>query len=288
MSGNSDVSIRPMNINDLKRAMELSYLEGWNQTERDWRLLIENPLNICIVAEQNNLVAGTATGLNHSNEVGWIGMVIVDKTCRGQGVGKMLLTSMIELLSVVRSVKLDATPAGEPLYRKLGFTEERLIYRMTNPSSGNPGKDSSGFESIKIEPESLPAILNLDRELFGADRAYLIRTLFESYPGKAFMIRNNGKPEGYVFGRDGIRFNHIGPLFAFSPDAARSLFIKASESLFNKPVVLDVLDDKTNFTTWLESAGFVKQRYFIRMYLNNNSYPGQAQYQYLIAGPEFG
>jgi len=67
-----------------------------------------------------------------------------------------------------------------------------------------------------------------------------------------------------------------------------SLFIKASESLFNKPVVLDVPEDKADFTAWLETAGFVKQRHFIRMYLNNNSYQGRPGYQYLIAGPEFG
>ena len=288
MSGNSIFRIRPMDIKDLKRALELSSSEGWNQTERDWRLLIENPLNTCIVAEQNNKVIGTATALNHSKEVGWIGMVLVDKSYRGQGAGKMLLTNIIDLLPEVKSIKLDATPAGEPLYRKLGFTEERKIHRMTNPSSGKPGKDIFGLEPVNLDRESLSDVLKLDRVLFGADRSYLLRTLYEAYPGKAFLIRKNGRLEGYVLGRDGTRFNQIGPLFAFSPDTAMSLFIKASESLFNKPVVLDVPEDKADFTAWLETAGFVKQRHFIRMYLNNNSYQGRPGYQYLIAGPEFG
>jgi hypothetical protein len=41
-------------------------------------------------------------------------------------------------------------------------------------------------------------------------------------------------------------------------------------------------------TDWLETLGFVKQRHFIRMYRNDNPYPGISGNHYLIAGPEFG
>jgi hypothetical protein len=46
---------------DLNQAISLSISEGWNQTEKDWKLLLENPGNICIVAEYDNKVIGTAT-----------------------------------------------------------------------------------------------------------------------------------------------------------------------------------------------------------------------------------
>ena len=87
--------IRPMKPDDLDQAFALSMDEGWNQTMNDWRLLLENPVNICIVAEKDNRVAGTATALNHENKVAWIGMVLVDKVLRGQGAGKMLLEEII-------------------------------------------------------------------------------------------------------------------------------------------------------------------------------------------------
>ena len=288
MSDNSVIKIRPMNINDLGRAMELSCSEGWNQTGRDWKLLLENSINTCIVAEFNGNVIGTATALNHSNKVAWIGMVIVDKRIRGQGVGKMLLADIIDALKSIDSIKLDATPAGLPLYKKLGFKEEFLIYRMINSSTVNAGRSDSDYEPVSIDHTSLPEVLEADRVLFGTDRSYLLRTLFESYPEKAFIIRDSNKLSGYIFGRDGIRYNYIGPLFAFSSDAARSLFTKALQSLSGKPVALDVLEDKADFTAWLESAGFLKQRHFIRMFLKNNSYPGEVKYQFLISGPEFG
>jgi ribosomal protein S18 acetylase RimI-like enzyme len=276
-----------MDLNDLSRAMELSYSEGWNQTEKDWRLLLGNPLNICLVAEHNNMVIGTATALNHSNEVAWIGMVLVDREFRGQGAGKMLLSSLIEMLPGIRSIKLDATSAGQPLYEKLGFRNEHVIYRMTNNCLKKTKNDTTN-ESVNIDQESLAEVLKLDKELFGADRSYLLKSLYKTYPGKAFLTRKNDRLEGYIFGRDGIRLNYLGPLFAFSDCSARALLEKASESLMDEPVALDVLEDKAHFTGMLESAGFVKQRHFNRMFLKSNSYPGNVKCQYLIGGPEFG
>ena len=147
MTGNLPFKIRPMQLTDLDQAINLSKTEGWNQTEKDWRLLLENPVNTCIVAELNNKIAGTATALNHSDEVAWIGMVLVDKSLRGQGAGKMLLTHIIDELKGIKSIKLDATPAGQPLYQKLGFIEEHLIFRMTNTSFVKNGKYRTKFKA---------------------------------------------------------------------------------------------------------------------------------------------
>ena len=164
--------------------MDLSYSEGWNQTERDWRLLIENPLNTCLVAEHNNTVIGTATALNHSNKVAWIGMVLVEKSFRGRGVGKMLLTKIIGALNNVDSIKLDATPVGLPLYRKLGFIDEYKIYRMINPSSQSFEKQPFNYEPVNINPESFSDVLKLDKKIFGTARTYLLRLCLIFIPRK--------------------------------------------------------------------------------------------------------
>jgi hypothetical protein len=38
----------------------------------------------------------------------------------------------------------------------------------------------------------------------------------------------------------------------------------------------------------LQSLGFIKQRAFIRMYKNENSFTGLTEKYFLICGPEFG
>lgn len=288
MPDNLSFKIRPMVQIDLHQAISLSKAEGWNQTEKDWRLLFENPLNICLVAEHQNRVAGTATALNHSNKVAWIGMVLVDKSLRGQGAGKTLLTNIIDKLKLIESIKLDATPEGQSLYQNLGFAEEYKIFRMTNPSLNNFNNKESENEIRHIDLESFSDIIKLDKSIFGADRTYLIWTLLQNYADKAFFLKRDDELDGYILGRDGARFNYIGPVFAHSTESAKTLIAKALESLNNQPVALDILEDKEDLVKWLESIGFVKQRQFTRMFLKTNPYPGIVNNQYLISGPEFG
>ena len=94
--------------------------------------------------------------------------------------------------------------------------------------------------------------------------------------------------EGLVLGRDGTRFSYIGPLNASSYTVALNLICKAFESLKNQPVAVDIHEDKEELIKWMESIGFIRQRQFLRMYLDKNPYPGIMQNQFLISGPEFG
>ena len=288
MAGNLNFFVRQMLLSDLKAALDLSMAEGWNQTEKDWHLMFDNQSNICLVAESSQKVIGTATAINYANLATWIGMVLVDKEFRKKGVGRMLVTNIIEKLKGFRSVKLDARPAGQPLYEKLGFIEERVLFRMTNPSLKSIGKEKFDLVPEPVYRNDLDEIIKFDRSIFGADRTYLLNTILHNNPDKAFMLKQNGRISGYVMGRIGIRFNYIGPVFAFKTNDAKTLIFKALESLNNQPVALDIQADKSELIKWLESIGFIRQRQFVRMYLKNNPNPGKVENQYLIIGPEFG
>ena len=142
-----------MQLGDIGSAMKLSMAEGWNQTEKDWKLFIENAENnACIVAEIDNKVIGTTTAINYSNQVAWIGMVLVDKEYRGRGVSKSLLTNIFKKLRHCKSVKLDATPEGQEVYKKFDFKDEYHIVRMSNASIKNftPGGDDPLPEPIQL------------------------------------------------------------------------------------------------------------------------------------------
>jgi ribosomal protein S18 acetylase RimI-like enzyme len=288
MAENKIFIIRKMRPDDISQAFDLSLKEGWNQTLKDWRLLFDNPQNVCLVAEKDNMVAGTATALNHEDKIAWIGMVLVDKALRGQGAGKMLLEHIISSVKQIKSVKLDATPAGEPLYRKLGFLEEYKIFRMTCDNLNRISDMSPGKNLSSIDQDNLSHITEFDRVIFGADRSNLLMKLLTGNPGRAFFIRKNRTIEGFAFGRDGSRFNYLGPVAATSQVSAMQLICKSLESLNNQAIALDVPEDKADLIRWLESTGFVKQRHFVRMYLKDNPFPGSISNQYLISGPEFG
>ena len=88
--------LRHMQLGDIGGAMKLSNAEGWNQTEKDWKFLIENPQNFCMLAESSKKIIGTTTAINYSNQVAWIGMVLVDKEYRGRGVSNSILTDILK------------------------------------------------------------------------------------------------------------------------------------------------------------------------------------------------
>ncbi len=277
-----------MMISDVDQAMGLSTAEGWNQTEPDWKLLVENPDNVCIVAENYGRIIGTATALNHSGRVAWIGMVLVDKSMRGKGAGKLLMTEIINRLSHVESIKLDATPAGQPLYKSLGFNDEYVIHRMTTSSLKSIEYRYSGEKPMNLKKEWLSRITDRDSSVFGVDRNYLLNRLYSIFPQKAFTFPENNNHWGYIFGRNGTKYNYIGPACASGTEEAKGIISAALDPFHGKSVCLDVLADKTSLISWLESIGFTKQRDFVRMYLNKNPYPGKPEFQYLISGPEFG
>ena len=281
--------LRPMEPGDIGGAMKLSNAEGWNQTEKDWKLFVENPENVCMVAECGNKVIGTTTAINYSNQIAWIGMVLVDKEYRGQGVSKSLLTTIFKKLESCKSVKLDATPDGQQVYKKFDFKDEYLIARMTNLAMKNlPSDDDHDILPEPIQVQHIQEIIALDEIIFGANRTQLIKSLVREYPDKAGLVKRNNRITGFALGRDGNKYHQIGPVVASNITDAKILITKALKKLTNQPIIVDVLYDKEDLLTWLNSIGFIKQRHFIRMYKRENTLPGLTGKQYLICGPEFG
>lgn len=288
MIDKESIHIRKLLSEDIERAMNLVLAEGWNQTEKDWQLLIGNPLNECLAAEADGKLLGTATAINYSNNVAWIGMVLVDKEYRGNGISKILLSSIFEELKSCKSIKLDATPAGQAVYKKLGFAYEYQISRFVNTSYESLHCTETKIIPQKVKKKDIPSIIEFDLYSFGSDRTQLIRSLVKDYPDKSWVLKQNNKIIGFALGRKGNKYHQIGPVSALSSDNAQLLITHALKNLYRQSIVIDILDDKQELSEWLNSVGFMKQRCFTRMFLNNNPFPGEISFQYLICGPEFG
>lgn len=281
-------TLRSMKGSDISEAMKLSTAEGWNQTESDWRLLIENSGNICLVAESEGKVIGTTTVINYSNDIAWVGMVLVDKEYRGLGISKLLLTAIFSKVEFCKSVKLDATPAGQLIYKRFGFKDEYSIARMVNQSIKDLPMVESETLAEPIQLKHIPEIIALDEIIFGANRRPLIEFLIKQHRLKGWLLTQDKRIVGFALGRDGNRYHHIGPLVAVNTIDAKILILNSLKGLANQSVVVDVLSNKEELINWLNLIGFIKQRHFIRMYKDENKFPGLIDKQFLICGPEFG
>ncbi len=281
--------LRTLTNYDIPEAKQLSDAEFWNQTEKDWELLIGDPANLCLAAERNRRVIGTVTAMNYENKIAWIGMVLVHKEFRGIGVSKLLLSKILEKLKSFNSVKLDATPAGHKVYQKFGFRDEYITYRLTTDSTPVLDWQSIYGDSCEISPLcNISEIEAFDQQIIGANRRSLLKFLLNNFPNKSWILKNNNQIKGFALGRNGTIYNQIGPVSATTTDEAKILITKALSNLKGQPVVVDVPENKKELISWLTSLKFREQRYFIRMHKDYSPFQERPEFQMLLTGPEFG
>ncbi|MEQ6119804.1 GNAT family N-acetyltransferase [Reichenbachiella sp. MALMAid0571] len=284
MTNELGIAVRQMQVADISGAMQLKKAENWNQTKEDWQMLMDHNPELCLVATCGDQIVGTITATNYANQVAWIGMMLVSRDFRGMGISKLLLNTIIEKLQDCKSIKLDATPEGLPVYRKLGFVEEYQISRMI--ISNLPVLHNSNNSVSSISNKDLLEISAFDTKVFGVDRSNLIKKLLKRDQG--YLVKRKNHVDGFALGRHGCTFAQVGPVVAQCAQDAIEVIFQMLVNLSDEALVMDVLDDKKELKEWLSSLGFKMQRSFVRMYLKTNLFPGEVNRYFLIGGPEIG
>lgn len=275
--------LRLMTPDDIPAGMRLKEIAGWNQTRSDWERFLRASPQGCFVAEVAGEVAGTAATISYEGRFAWIGMVLVDPARRGQGIGTKLLQKAIEYLegSGIPGMKLDATPQGKLLYEKLGFVSEYEIERWQLNRTPAPG-GTAGAGSMTED------MLDEDREIFGADRGSLLRSIALENPAFVLQARRQGILTGYSFGRRGALADHLGPWVAQDESSARELLDEFLLRSNGAKVFVDALRSNAWAIKLLRERGFEHSRSLTRMVRGRNDFPGRPELQGAILGPEFG
>jgi GNAT superfamily N-acetyltransferase len=202
------IRIRRMTAADIPLGMRLKEQAGWNQTEADWRRLLALEPEGCFVAEYNDEPVGTTTTCIFG-KVAWIAMVLVDERKRGRGIGKALMTHALAYLDAagVRSIRLDATALGKPLYEKLGFCTQYELARFVGvlPAHG----EVAGIRRAK--QKDLNELIRLDRRATRTSRGKLLRQLFAEQSQEVWLAETAGALSGYVTVRRGSEATQLGP-----------------------------------------------------------------------------
>lgn len=278
------IEIRKMQCGDIPRGTDLCRIVKWNQLDADWQRLINLEPDGVFVAEEDGVLCGTASAISYGVEMAWIGMILVHPEFRGRGIAAQLMTTCISYLKQkqVRSIKLDATDMGRPVYLKLGFKDEEPIVRYVNE---NPEIASRPSEHI-TEVLDWSEIANLDNAAFGADRIALLKNL--SVNGPAVQYSKSGSSNfGFGFARAGFYANFIGPVVATSTSAAREIAQGLLTRLSGRPVMIDMLPSNKQADELAASCGFKSARVLTRMYLGE-ARKGKPNLVFGTAGFEWG
>lgn len=198
---------------------------------------------------ENGDVVGTILMTPFGTEAGTISLVIVDERMRGRGLGRKLMRAALDLAGA-RPLRLTATEDGQPLYQSLGFEAVGMIVQQ----QGAVAAVAAPTNVLPARPMDLPAIVELDRAAFGADRQGLIGYI--ANVGEFIVIERAGHVVGFAGIRAFGRGEVIGPLVAEDADDARDLIAYALSSRTGKFVRFDHPSD-TGLGDWLTSLGLV-------------------------------
>jgi hypothetical protein len=138
-----------------------------------------------------------------------------------------------------------------------------------------------------MEDRDWRAVLALDAEAFGCDRAPLLERLRERSRSFSCVAERGDRIHGFLLGRDGRVASQIGPVIAGSEETAAALASWAVARL-PSPVIVDALERHSSFATWLAGHGFQKERPYTRMALGRDTLFGEPARTIAIAGPELG
>jgi len=262
----SSIRIRPLAEADIPLGMRLKQQSGWNQTADDWRRMLALQPDGGWVAEWNGTpVATVMTCLFDS--VGWVAMMLVDQSLRRRGIGNALMQQAIASLEGrgVTSIRLDATPLGQPLYERLGFAAQFEILRHVGApqvSSPNENCDRGDLTLRPFDTADFEQVCSLDRATTQTDRRRWIELLVTT--ASLRVAERAGEIAGFAGTRRGAIGTHIGPVISSDGSAAEALLQRELDAAVSNAII-DIPADHASSREVAAAYGLQPVRKLLRM-----------------------
>jgi predicted N-acetyltransferase YhbS len=253
MMNNKLFTQRPMRESDLGRALELTQAEGWPHRAEDWALHFDQGRG-WVACDDNDCVIGTTLiwEYGEAEEIATVGLIVVDRSWQGKGVGKALLSCAIENTNV-ETLRLMSTVAGLKLYSKCGFKKIGVVeQRQAIPKNIAAIQPPLGVSLRAPNPADVDALIKLDALAFGCRRDKLIKTLLKS--ASAILLEDKTGLCGFACIRHGGRGMQFGPVIANDEHQA-IVMISTLLQQITEFTRLDVPADALELAAWLDEVG---------------------------------
>jgi GNAT superfamily N-acetyltransferase len=215
--------------------------------------------------------AGIAGGTNYGT-VGHIGLVAVDPSKQRRGVALALMQHLLDWFAAQRCpvIQLDASDAGMPLYRKLGFVEDEKTLGFTQDDCALRPAQSERVG--RLSAADIPALAAFDAPIFGGERTAVFAAALAEAPERAFVVRDAEEQiSGYLFAQPQV----LGPWAARTRADAEALLAAALPLPFVGAIRTLTPGSNTNAAKLLMDYGFSPQRLLRRMRLGGAAAAGQ-------------
>ena len=238
---------------DLEAAHRLSLSVKWPHRREDWAFVLG--LGSGYVAEDGGRVVGTILYWKHGERHASLGMVIVDPESQGKGIGRELMSLALADLEG-RVVLLNATPAGEPLYERLGFRATGIVHQHQGLAhAGTLVAPARGERLRPMGRSDARRLAALATRASGMSRGRMLTKLLDVAEG--IVLDRGGEVIGFALLRRFGRGQAIGPVVA--PDAKRARLLIAHWAAMNPRKFLRIdVHASDGLGAWLGRAGLKK------------------------------
>ena len=238
------ITLPPVSMTDLDAVMALVAAVGWPHRRADVAGLIELGRGRLARAGDGRTL-GVGLWWPFGDTAARLGLVVVSPDSQGLGIGRRLMERL--LTDAPRSVMLLATPAGRPLYERLGFVEVGAVCQHQGEYRGGRPADPRIREATS---EDRSAVLCLDAAAFGVPRPAVLEHLMAV--GRTFVLIENGGVIGYAIERAFGHGSVVGPVVAATEPEAIALFNAAARPGF---VRVDRASEAANLGQHLTACG---------------------------------
>ena len=242
------VDLRAMIVDDLPAAHALSSEQKWPHRIEDWDMLLS--LGFGYVAERDGEVIGTAMAWLYGTDAATLGMVIVSPAAQGMGLGRRLMEAVMADLGD-RTILLNATDEGAPLYRKLGFEPVGPVFQHQGAAFAVPVAELIPDERVRpLGAKDMPTLHDLARQASGMNRDTLLDALVPGAQG--VVLTRDNEPVG-LLRRIGRGYG-VGPTVAPDTGGAKALsshWLGSNSGIFCR---LDVPEESA-LSNWLDELG---------------------------------
>jgi len=280
---NAGIVYRRMTGDDLPSAHGMTQAVRWAHRLEDWQFM--HRIGTGFVAEENGTLVGTGLCWKFGTTHASLGMIIVAPERQGKGIGRELMNLVLEELGD-RCILLTATPAGQPLYEKLGFVPTGSVVHHQGTMQQTSAVALPGREHIRpVAAGDLQALAALATRALGMPREELMTQFLDVAEGA--LIERNGEAIGFSMMR---RFGHghvIGPVVAPDTERARALIAYWAGAYAGSFVRVDVTGE-SGLSAWVESLGLAPVGPSVRMTRGQPPVSDGTVWQYAVLSQAIG
>lgn len=204
------------------------------------------------VAELDGEIVGTAMSWLYGGDAATLGMVIVSPKAQGMGIGRRLMDRVLADLDG-RTVMLNATDEGLPLYRKMGFEPIGPVFQHQGAAFAVPVAELIPDERVRpLGSKDMDTLHMLARRATGMDRDRLLDALVPGAQG--VVLTRSNEPVGFALFRRFGRGYVVGPTIAPDTGGAKALishWLGSNSGIFCR---LDV-PEESGLSGWLDELG---------------------------------